>query len=76
MKLSKEIGIALAYLSAWVFGVGFLMGFFATIDARTNNQTGCVYRSVSSLANPGYVMACELFRKRYEYGNISEVFQK
>jgi len=74
VKRWKELGLLLGYCAVPLFGIGFISGACITIDARTNGQNGCVYRSISSLANPGYVLACELFRKRFEYESIGKVF--
>lgn len=39
-------------------------------------RSGCVYKSIAPLLNPGYVIGCELFRKRFEKEGIEKVFQK
>lgn len=33
-------------------------------------HSGCVYKSFASFTNVGYVVACELFRKRFEIEGV------
>lgn len=60
-KLKKRI--ALIWLALWVtMGAGYAM------FQRHSGSKGCVYRSIASIANPGFVLGCELFRERWEIG--------
>jgi hypothetical protein len=36
------------------------------------SHSGCIYRSISALSNPGYILGCELFRRRFEYEGIDQ----
>lgn len=55
-------------------------GHFEVVGDRysfvNNNLSGCVYKSLSSFTNPGYVLACELFRKRFEYEGVLRAMGK
>lgn len=37
------------------------------------SHSGCIYRSLSAILNPGYIVGCELFRRRFEYEGIDQV---
>lgn len=56
----------LSGLAAW-FAIGFLLGALTSGAERDHGrETGCVYKSIASFTNPGYIVGCELFRKRFE----------
>jgi hypothetical protein len=66
--------------------IGFVVGIGVTWDERSgehdwhnggqiNVHTGCIYHSASSFTNLGYVTACELFRKRFDYEGIDKAFK-
>lgn len=70
---------ALAGIFLIWFAVGFVAGAMVTIDYRTDtrwdsaaktavdiSRSGCVYKSAAAFINPGYIAACELFRRRFE----------
>lgn len=56
--------IAFYYLAIWL-GIGICYAFYAR---EHDKLTGCIYRSVGSFINPGYIVGCELFRERWEIG--------
>ncbi len=47
-------------------------GHFKSID---DGRTGCIYRSYSAFTNPGYVAACEMFRKRFEIESLEKALK-
>jgi hypothetical protein len=50
-----------------LLATGFLFGAATTASERdSGKETGCVYKSVASIINPGYILGCEFFRKRFE----------
>lgn len=73
----KTFKTEIAIGSAAYFAIGFLIGFMETIGYRTDREfkngsyvdiskSGCVYKSYAAFLNPGHVVACELFRRRFE----------
>lgn len=54
------------------FAAGFLMGGVESCNDRypcgyhVAGTSGCVYESYASYLMPGRILACELFRKRFE----------
>jgi len=60
----KEIII---YSAAGWFLFGVICGMANSALLRDLNLgTGCIYKSVMSLSNPGYILGCEFVRKRFE----------
>lgn len=49
-------------------GLGFVTGGIVTAEERDKGGTGCVYKSIASVVSPGYIIGCELFRKRWNLG--------
>jgi hypothetical protein len=74
-----------------VNALGFFIGCMDTINARgsghytpvanggliwiSDNRSGCTYETFSALMSPGYIVACELFRKRFSHDRIEKVFK-
>lgn len=48
--------------------IWFLIGASFAFYKRNENEKGCVYRSIGSFINPGYLLGCEMFRERWEIG--------
>lgn len=71
------IGLSIGY-----FCVGFFIGAMESYDERTSHKyesqpgggmttidtskSGCVYNSIAAFLNPGHLVACEIFRKRFD----------
>jgi hypothetical protein len=51
-----------------ILSVGVIVGAVNAIFQRNDGKSGCIYRSISSIISPGYVLGCELFRARFEVG--------
>jgi hypothetical protein len=84
---AKIVFLALACMNA----VGFFVGIVDTTTSRNSGHydhnfrggldwvndghNGCVYKSYFSFTNFGYVAACELLRKRFEYEGIDKAFK-
>lgn len=65
IKRLKWYGI---WFSIW-FAVAFFFGLCSTLGERgdfKNPKSGCIYESWAPYLSPGYIVACELFRKRFE----------
>lgn len=80
----KPWQIVALVLGVWNI-LGMTVALFNTANERSGcawckpviePKSGCVYKSYASFTNPGYVFACEMFRKRFELEGIhSEVKQ-
>lgn len=62
----------------WIIGwlsIGVGVAFYNRGETK---NTGCIYRSIGSFVNPGYIVGCELFRERFEIGkqSIEEIRSK
>lgn len=76
--LENKAAIGIVFL-IW-FAVGFILGIMNTFDVRSNTEekipAGCVYKSAATLTSPGYIAACELFRRRWYVDGVQDLFQK
>lgn len=45
--------------------IGFAFGIGVSILERSTGNDGCVYRSAGAFINPGYNIACEIARVRF-----------
>lgn len=64
----KNLRVNIAIGMAWWFFGAVAVGAINALHERSLNGTGCVYKSLASFTSPGYILGCELFRKRFEYG--------
>jgi hypothetical protein len=77
------------YILLVYFCAGFAIGSLESLMIRTDqtydakeqkvidtSRSGCIYKSVSSLLNPGHIIACELFRRRFEVEGFSKYENK
>jgi hypothetical protein len=73
--IKKNKANILGPLFIW-YAVGALFGIIDTLNARSNilamdpnhkYSSGCTYTSLSGVLNPGYVIACELGRARWNW---------
>lgn len=75
-----KIRALLYVMGAWS-ATGFMFGAMNTLMERDTvfgtrqAKSGCIYRSVAPLLNPGYVLACELFRVRFEYEGVDKMVE-
>lgn len=53
-------------ISISLSALGMFCGLIETISNKDHGKTGCTYESIISF-NPGRVITCELFRKRFEF---------
>jgi hypothetical protein len=75
MRLFKDI----LFWFVISFLISFVWGGVVTIAERGSYRDatdGCVYRSYASFVSPGYVLACELFRARFEKHSVLDVFKE
>lgn len=50
------------YFGMWCF-LGFVAGFGFSL--QNWNSGGCRYQTLAQILNPGYIVTCEVFRKRF-----------
>lgn len=81
--MKEKLMYVAAFMLCWN-AAGFFVGALATVDYRNDHdwvdgryvstaKSGCVYKSISAFTNPGFIIACELFRKRFEIERIEQV---
>lgn len=79
--------IALIAMAIWN-GIGFFAGLIDSADSRnllhyvtnanggldriSDAKSGCVYRSFAAFTSPGYLIGCELSRKRFEMEGFTD----
>lgn len=74
MEIKKNLVVEKARRNWRVYGLIWFTcwtiagGVFALYERYSGDGKGCVYRSVSSVINPGFVLGCELLRERWEIG--------
>lgn len=76
--MKKEAAIWVAVI--W-FALTFFIGFLdSTVNQRpidpNKTKSGCVYKSVVSYFSPGYMVACELFRNRFEREGFGPILEQ
>lgn len=70
MTINKEAKHGIMVLAIGWFVIGLFVGTIESIDDRfpfdpDKRTDGCTYESLLGFANPGRVIACELWRKRW-----------
>lgn len=74
-NISKHKDILKNAVFIWILA-GFCAGMIESIAMREDttyidgkvadtSTSGCVYQSYSALINPGHLLGCELFRRRF-----------
>lgn len=55
-------------MTIWFIAWSLFGGGWALYERYHGDSKGCVYRSLASLTNVGFVIGCELLRERWEIG--------
>jgi len=63
MTFKEDLKFALLFLLAVSLVIGFFLGVGTAVSDYSKG--GCTYGNLGSRINPGYVIPCELFRKRW-----------
>jgi hypothetical protein len=65
VKLSEDTKEGILIFSVTMFVVSFFWGAFIASDIR-RFPDGCKYETIASRINPGYIIGCELLKRRWK----------
>ena len=63
MREDFEVPI-IVMLALWLT-MGLVLGSIRSIEQDDRGNKGCEYKTLAAFVNPGYMLGCELFRKRF-----------